>query len=360
MSPLKLALSVCLLGFLVAACDSSSAKFPVRDAGSTDAPKGDGGSIQIKATATHCPVVALTLSPLDAKVGESVRVGAAASTPEVAGMLTYSWTAPSGAFGDSKSSQTTYRCDGSGPQMLTVAVSDGKCNTTETITVYCFGAPGAGATGGAAPGSGGSGAGTGGRGGTGGTGGARAGTGGTTSIGSGGTTSTGTGGRAQTGGASGTGGVTATACSGDPTMDEGQACNQCTVDNCVPTTDGCSLALLGSDAKRQKCLDLYCCIRANNCKDGDPVNCWCGDAPLNGACITMPGAANGLCLAQFQAAAESTVPADIKRRLVDPAYAVGGAVNLAECRLTFCSNYTAAPTADTPTPNTPPPITCHL
>lgn len=354
MSPLKLALSVCLLGSLVAACDDSSAKFPVRDAGSTDAPKGDGGSIQIKATATHCPVVALTLSPLEAKVGESVRVGAAASTSEVAGTLTYLWKAPSGAFGDSNTSQTTYRCDGPGPQILTVAVSDGKCTTMESITVYCFGAPGAGGTGGAQAGSGGSGVGTGGRGGTGGTGGARAGTGGSTSLGTGGTTSTGTGGRAQTGGAPGTGGAPATACSGDPTTDEGAACNQCTEENCVPTTDGCSLQLLGSDAKRQKCLDLYCCIRANNCKDGDPSACWCGTAS-NGDCWNMPGAANGLCLAQFQAAAESTVPSDIKRRLVDPSYAVGGAVNLASCRQTFCSNYSADPV-----PNTPPPITCHL
>ena len=152
-----------------------------------------------------------------------------------------------------------------------------------------------------------------------------------------------TGGVPATGGAQATVGASPAICSDDPTTDQGPACNDCTFNvdptkmNCVPARDGCSLELLGSDAKRQKCLKLYCCFRVSRCTlSGDTVKCWCGTASLMD-CQTSIGAANGPCLHEIEDAAESTSPALIKQRLVDPEFAVSGAVNLISCRGSFCA-----------------------
>jgi hypothetical protein len=320
----------------LASCDSNTV-FPVRDAGQ-DLPT-EGGTIQITANTNSCPTVAVTLSPPDANVGDSVVIGARAFDSDVgpdggaSQTLTYAWTAKAGSFEDAKSAQTRYRCETGGPQVLTVAVSDGQCTSVTSATVDCFALPGTVGSGGNAGGKTGSGGSTGS-----GSGGKASGSGGS---GAGGTTGSGG------GSGSGSGGASASQCSGDPTVSESELCDQCTTDNCNTqgpgATDGCSLALLGSDAKRQKCLNLYCCIREHDCKkpDGDAVNCWCGDRPSSMVeCQTVDSAANGPCLKEFQEAAESMKAADIKKVYVDPHYAIGGAVNLATCRAQFCSKYT--------------------
>lgn len=152
------------------------------------------------------------------------------------------------------------------------------------------------------------------------------------------------------GGASGAGGAPAL-CVGDPTVGESVACDTCSAENCAPATDGCSSILFPTEEKRRKCLNLYCCLRATHCKDGDALNCWCGDASYVD-CISRDTAADGPCLNEFRAAAESTVAPTIKQRFIDPHYAIGGAVNLHVCRSTFCSRYSDPPVA--------PPNACDL
>jgi hypothetical protein len=48
------------------------------------------------------------------------------------------------------------------------------------------------------------------------------------------------------------------------------------------------------------------------------------------------GAANGPCLKEVQAAAESNDAATINLRFVDPNFAIGRAFNLSSCRGSFC------------------------
>ena len=97
--------------------------------------------------------------------------------------------------------------------------------------------------------------------------------------------------------------------------------------------------MLDSDARRQQCWKLYCCLRAHACPEGDPLYCWCGSAPTTSTCYTLDSAADGPCLHEFQEAADSVHAADIKQRMVDPAFPVGAAVNLALCRRNYCSKY---------------------
>ena len=134
-------------------------------------------------------------------------------------------------------------------------------------------------------------------------------------------------------------------------MGESIACDACTAENCSPGTDGCSPSLFPTAEKRRNCLNLYCCLRASGCKDGDALNCWCGDASYTD-CITRDTAANGVCLAEFRAAAESTAAGTIKQRFIDPHYAIGGAVNLHTCRSNYCSAHSDPPVA--------PPNACDL
>ena len=129
-------------------------------------------------------------------------------------------------------------------------------------------------------------------------------------------------------------------CSGDPTVNESAACDRCTSENCVAATDSCDH--LNSDVRKASCRKLYCCLRSTHCSEnGDLSRCWCGSA-LNSTggpsddCRTMPGKASGPCLHEIEDAAESTLPADIRARFVDPEYAIGAAMNLASCRLNFC------------------------
>lgn len=350
---------LCALG----ACDSNTL-LPIRDAGQ-DLPT-ESGTIQITANTNSCPTVAVTLSPPDANVGESVVIGARAFDADVGPdggaslTLTYAWSAKAGSFEDAGSAQTRYRCDTGGPQVLTVAVSDGKCTSAVSVTVDCFALPGT-------VGSGGSGGktasgGATGSGGSSGSGNSHGSGGSSVGPGSGGSASGGPG----TGGTPGSGGASGGQCSGDPTIGESVLCDQCTKDNCnsegPAPTDGCSLALLGSDVKRQKCLSLYCCLRACDISKplvdsvgqpvidtvtgqpvmvGDPLKCWCGTASYND-CITVDSAANGACLREVQEAAETTKAAEIKARQINPSYAIGGAFNLATCREQFCSKYTSA------------------
>jgi hypothetical protein len=311
-----------------------------------------------------------------------------------------------GVFTKDTAANTTFNCLNAGTTTLTVSASDGTCNSRVAMTVCCgqttatcasMGAGGAGQSGSGGSGTAGFSAGTGGAGtggsqgtggqgtggqGTGGqgTGGASGGSGGIGPGGGVGIGGAGAGGRAGsvavggTGGAAGAGGIGGSARGGrggagggagagmsggtgggaagssgmcsattPPTHCVSAACEQCTVDNCFPSTDGCDHYPDSTD--KQLCESLYQCFVADThpgstipgpCTHmGDPTKCWCGTNPTT--CLTDPAAANGPCLAKVIAAAKTAAPSTIKLRFVDPAFPLGGAVNLSSCRGSFCA-----------------------
>jgi hypothetical protein len=306
------------------------------------------GSVKITPDFDECPALIATASPVTTHVGGKVTVSARASAGQPGAQFTYHWTASAGTLADANAAATSFTCpaaDKAGPVTVTVAVTDGKCTISRDVTIACFAnadsgtgvadagidapamdAPGVGgAGGGAGSGAGGSGAGGSGAGGAAG----------------------------KPGGATGgTGGN----CLGDPSLCEGVLCNQCTFGagpqegdlcsdtvsgcvNCYDGTDGC--AGLDSDAARTKCYALYACIRDKHCVDDGQnwIPCWCGTAdPIK--CGDGTQAANGVCLAEVNAAAGTADPVFINQHSIDPKLPIGRAVNLATCRATFCGKHT--------------------
>jgi hypothetical protein len=102
----------------------------------------------------------VSASPTETTVGNQVMLTATAAGP-VPANLTYSWSAPSGSFGNSSAANTTFSCTAVGAVNVTLVVGDGpvppgsSCNTsldTRTIVVQCDpamqagGGPGSGST----------------------------------------------------------------------------------------------------------------------------------------------------------------------------------------------------------------------
>ena len=265
----------------------------------------------------RCPRVSLEVSSFDSEIGTSINVSAGAAESGAGGPVTYSWTAGGGRFDNPSAAATAYSCPrsgGAGPQIISVSASRGPCTVNQQVVVVCLeqsvdaglgGSPDEGGLGGA-------------------------------------------GGESGKGDAAVDGGDAAggeAACGIDPTIDEGNACNQCTNSNCttlenakphVTVTDGCHQ--LASEAQRLSCQALYCCIRSSRCVvDGDPTACWCGSAdPTN--CALGTELANGPCVKEIAQAAGTAQPSQIALRMIDPTFPVGGAVNLATCRATFCAS----------------------
>ena len=283
----------------------------------------------LQAISPHCPTIAIEVADTDGEIEGSAVVIAGAPSPDPAGPIAYSWTASAGFFLDATASRTTYECPRigqSGPQAITLSATRGPCTVTQQAIVICIEPasvdPGAG---GGAPGSRGGAAGAPGR-----------------------SEDAGQSDDAGDGGVEGGPGWVTLACGlADSTIDEGNTCNQCTLDNCTTmenatgpnavVTAGCHH--LASDAARVACERLYCCIRAHGCliaSTGDPTRCWCGDADPT-ACFLGTAPATGPCLEEAKSAAHTTDLAQINQSQVDPALPIGGAVNLAICRATFCS-----------------------
>jgi hypothetical protein len=285
------------------------------------------GAVKISPTFDDCPTVVVIASPKSSRVGEPIAVSAIGSDDDSAAHLTYAWSATAGTFASTTAAGTVFTCPGTqlaGPQTITVAVSDGKCGQSQSITVSCYAAAGAGGSGGA--------------------------------VGNGGGGAGGSANNGGVGGSMGIGGMSAP-CPGDRTTCEGTLCNQCTfgvgpgeVDlcdsssescfNCIVATDGC--AALTSDDKRTKCENLYLCLRDNKCvrlppdgSNADATPCWCGTTDSQ-HCTDGTIAANGPCVQQVIDAAESSDPQTINLRFISELFALGRAVNLATCRKDFC------------------------
>ncbi len=131
------AISVLALVFALA-CDSSAARGSA-DGGSTVDGSADGGesSVRISIQINNCPNVTTSASPLSTSVGATIDVMGMGNDIDLSDRLTYLWTAVSGAFADAKAPNTTYTCTEPGTHVLTVRVSDGRCEGVSAIPVTC-------------------------------------------------------------------------------------------------------------------------------------------------------------------------------------------------------------------------------
>ena len=83
------------------------------------------------------------------------------------------------------------------------------------------------------------------------------------------------------------------------------------------------------------CTELLSCFISTQCgpPTHDHVDCYCG---TSGAACQTPGGANGPCVAEIEAAAESSDYAAIGTRFDDPWFALGRAVSVINCYRDFC------------------------
>ncbi len=265
---------------------------------------GGFGSAAVTLGSDECPGVSFTATPAEARIAETVRVVAVATSANPDATLTYAWTATKGYFLEPSMAETTYVCPGrlnAGPQTITASVSDGNCVTTRKATVLCV---------------------------------ALADGGGPATVGPPPEVDAG-----------------ANCTNADPTTCEGSACNDCTDMHCntlaaasaqdtVPDT-GCDIFL--TDAEAARCQRLYACMRVSGCvQNSDPTRCWCGSVdPYE--CETGMTPPSGPCAREFSDAAGSTDATVINDRLTDSAYPLGGALNLAACRSVSCSRLSDPP-----------------
>ncbi len=105
---------------------------------------GEGGAIEVHAKFNICPQLKASA---DGAAG-SFAVSAAAQDQD-GGDLSYAWTAGSGRFQDAGAASTTYACTESGPQVLSVKVTDADgCSIARDVEVTCVqAAPGGGSCG---------------------------------------------------------------------------------------------------------------------------------------------------------------------------------------------------------------------
>jgi hypothetical protein len=100
-------------------------------------------------------------------------------------------------------------------------------------------------------------------------------------------------------------------------------------------TDGCcAISDLGD---RNLCISTASCFlsHASECVvAGDATRCFCGNSGSN--CFSVPGAANGQCVAQVQAAAKATNLGAIRGSFTSAGSPLGRAVNLVGCEGVFC------------------------
>jgi len=310
------------------------------------------GQVDVNATVIsgdNCPsITSGAVAPAVTSVGASIAVSAAASDPDAADVLSYTWTDGVGGPTLATGNATSIACPSSGAHHIILTVADNhtpSCAKSVDLPVNCV-ATGAG---GAAGGAGGSA-----------TGGSATGGTGTGGVGTGGVGTGGVGTGGATGGNMGTGG----------SADTWALCGACELGssngNCDPgflSQDG-SGTPFGCDslptAQVQACKDLFHCIvtgngSGTNCStngtgtapgDNPSEGCYCGPAPETASnCITGAGI-TGVCAAAFHAAAiadtssgltaastEGAFAGYIAAKSFDPSTAVGMADNIATCAI---------------------------
>ncbi|HEX4403984.1 MAG TPA: hypothetical protein VH560_04100 [Polyangia bacterium] len=99
----------------------------------------NGGNIVINVGVVACTgghLVNYTVSPLTASVGDKIAVTATTLKAD-AGVLTYEWSAPSGAFANPSSAQTTYQCEAAGHVTISLRVTGSSCAEDQSVDVDC-------------------------------------------------------------------------------------------------------------------------------------------------------------------------------------------------------------------------------
>jgi len=104
------------------------------DGAANDAP------IRINVTVDRCPTVLAAASPSASTPGKPVAVDATADDAD-GDALTYLWSAPAGTFAVPTAASTTYTCARAGDVMLTVTVSDRKCDGQAAVPFTCRATP---------------------------------------------------------------------------------------------------------------------------------------------------------------------------------------------------------------------------
>jgi hypothetical protein len=98
---------------------------------------GTTGVIGVMGSFNSCPTVtSYSGAPATISIGGSVAIAVSASDAD-GNALTFSWTAPSGTFADATAPSTLFTCAAPGVTTLTVAVSDGMCESGAALVITC-------------------------------------------------------------------------------------------------------------------------------------------------------------------------------------------------------------------------------
>lgn len=98
---------------------------------------GTTGVVDVGGSFNSCPVVtSYSGSPATVSVGGSIAVAVAASDADN-NALAYRWAASSGTFSSQTTTDTTFTCTTAGVAMLSVAISDGMCESGAALTITC-------------------------------------------------------------------------------------------------------------------------------------------------------------------------------------------------------------------------------
>jgi hypothetical protein len=122
----------------------------------------------------------------------------------------------------------------------------------------------------------------------------------------------------------------------------GAGCAECQKRECWNLIDGCS-TLQGNATegaaqgtpKSALCDKMLECARRTTCDVPVSIQCYCGQTDL-GSCLA--GKATGACRAAVEAAAETTDPGTVFKRLKDKTYASGVAEPLLTCETRGCKD----------------------
>jgi Lamin Tail Domain len=100
------------------------------------------GSVLVNGSLNVCPVVdGVSATPDEVLVGSSIAlVGAAHDADGAPAPLTTHWTASAGTLSDASATSPTFTCTTGGIATITLAVSDGDCGDSQSVTVTCTGA----------------------------------------------------------------------------------------------------------------------------------------------------------------------------------------------------------------------------
>ncbi len=99
-----------------------------------------GGTIHVglESSVSRCPSIGAGSGvPFELMVGESMLLDVSAMDADTSN-LAFSWYASSGNVGSPTEPSTTYQCTAAGTALMTLTVSDGRCQDTEQFTMNCI------------------------------------------------------------------------------------------------------------------------------------------------------------------------------------------------------------------------------